>query len=220
MLHLNEMIIRYPLTIILSYLFFCGFIKLWLLYVSSSTNRRDVLDTAADVLSNLPVSPSADPLIGGGGQFGGGGASGVFDHAGNIIHSTQSEMLISSSADTTTGVGSSAGEAAASTIEDTGVILIILGLLLAIVCGAGIYLIYEAPAILSEAAFEFILATSLINTSKKMDKPDWIGSIFRMTRLPFLFVLIIAFVFALIVNSVYPSATKLSDVIRVVLTQN
>jgi hypothetical protein len=38
---------------------------------------------------------------------------------------------------------------------------VVLGALLALIFGAGAYLIYKAPLILSEAAFDFLLAARL-----------------------------------------------------------
>jgi len=76
--------------------------------------------------------------------------------------------------------------------------------------GGGIYLIYEAPAIISEAAFEIILATSLIKRSRKMDNPDWIGSVFRSTWPAFVFTLVLTLVLGFIITSYCPQASKLT----------
>ncbi len=111
------------------------------------------------------------------------------------------------------------GDAASSIFEDAGIILVLLGLLIALIFGAGIYLIYEAPVILSETAFEFLLATSLIRGIKKMDNPVWVGSVFRTTLFPFIFVFFMAAIFALIAQSAYPQATKLSEVLKHLLSK-
>lgn len=47
--------------------------------------------------------------------------------------------------------------------------------------GAGVYLLYEAPFILSEAAFEFVLAASLVSGTKRIDSSDWMGSVLKTT---------------------------------------
>lgn len=237
--HVNSMLIRYPLAVIFSYLAFFGSVKLWLLYLSSSGRSRrsvrNVTERAGDFvdvpdipfpsgLSSVKPAVSIEPFSSGGGHFGGGGASGLFDNAGDLVHQTASEAIVSVPAESAAsgvadGVGSAAGEAASSIFEDAGIILIILGILLAFFFGAGAYLIYEAPAILSEAAFEFVLATTLVRGMKRMDNPDWMGSVLRTTIVPFIFVFVIALTVAAIAHSSYPQAKKLSEVIGYLLSQ-
>lgn len=221
LLHVNNMFIRYPLAVIFSYLVFFGFVKLWLLYMSSSGAGRklvsEVAENTGDVvdIGGIPDIPVDIPLSsgqfsGGGGQFIGGGASGSFEGASNAA--------ISAPADTAGGVADAAGEAASSIFDDAGIVLIILGVLLALIFGAGIYLIYEAPLILSEAAFEFALAASLIRRMKKMENPDWMGSVLRTTIGPFIFIFFTAFIFGLVAVSSYPKATKLSEVLKYLIS--
>lgn len=42
-----------------------------------------------------------------------------------------------------------------------------------------VLIVYSAPAILSEAAFEALVATSLIKATKRIDDPDWMGGFHR-----------------------------------------
>lgn len=230
------MLIRYPIAVLFSYLAFFGFVKLWLLYLSSSTGSRKlvrgVAENIADVpdipmsLGNSPFEPSVaiKSLSSGGGHFGGGGASGVFSNAGDTVHQAASEAIVSAPVESAGGgivdaAGSAAGEAASGIFEDAGIVLVILGILLALVFGAGMYLVYEAPMILSEAAFEFILASSLIKGMKKMDNPDWMGSVLRTTIIPFGFVLVIAIIAASVAQSAHPGATKMSEVLQHLLEE-
>lgn len=224
--HANKMLIRYPIAVLFSYLAFFAFIKLWLLHVSSSEGSRRFMEDAADGVSSIPdfsvdiASAAPDPFSGGGGHFGGGGASSSLDSVAHAFHEASSEAVVSASADSAgDGITSAVGDAAGGIFEDAGVILVILGVLLALIFGAGIYLIYEAPMILSEAAFEFLLATTLIRGMKKMDNPDWIGSVLRTTLPAFLFTLFVAIVLALIAQSAYPRATKLSEVVKFLLSK-
>ena len=69
---------------------------------------------------------------------------------------------------------------------DGGLIaMVVLIIIISVDLGVGIYMIYEAPFILSEAAFEVVLAASLVRSSRSMNDPDWIGSVFRTTWIPF-----------------------------------
>ncbi|MBI5234035.1 MAG: hypothetical protein HY880_06750 [Deltaproteobacteria bacterium] len=117
------------------------------------------------------------------------------------------------------GIADTAGETASGIFEEGGIVLIILGALLAIVFGAGIYLIYEAPGILSEAAFEFLLAASLVKGMKRLDDPDWMQSVLRTTIVPFLVVLFVSLILAAVVKSSYPSAIKLSEVVKLIFSE-
>ncbi len=97
------------------------------------------------------------------------------------------------------------------------VVLAVIGTVVAIVLGAGIYMIYEAPVILSEAAFEVVLAASLVRSSRAMDSPDWIGSVFRTTWKPFGISLVVAWFGALVIHSCYPEVTRISELMRQIL---
>jgi len=78
-------LIRYPLVAALSYLLFFVFIKLWLWYVSTTTETktRQTVDAVVENTVDLApdpfrlfsgTSPSLESFAGGGGSFGGGGA--------------------------------------------------------------------------------------------------------------------------------------------------
>jgi hypothetical protein len=148
---------------------------------------------------------------------GGGGASGSFEVGG----ADEGQGAIAKSlecAGAGDGIGKAAGEAAGDAasgiVEKAGLLLVILGILLAIVFGAGLYLVYDAPFILTEAAFDFVLSASLIKSARKLDGPDWTGSVLRTTWKPFLVALGIALIGAAVIHSRYPEAHKLSEIFR------
>ena len=211
LLSVRDVLIRYPLTACLSYLLFFLFVKLWLWYVSTAT-RQKAADTAdavmesadlPDIPLNLPgraVAQAAETFAGGGGDFGGGGASGSFG-TGLVKAAGKS-------------VGDEVGDLVPDLDEGAGLALLALGVLLAVVFGAGLYLIYSAPAILSEAAFEFLLAGSLVKRSKKMDDPDWMGSVLRATWVPFAAVLAISVAAGWVLHAYYPEVARISDFFR------
>jgi hypothetical protein len=218
MLHLNvdNIMVRYPLAVVFAYLAFFLFVKLWLKYMSSSQPLKG-LDSAGDVLPDLPSfsggsgsSGSAPAFSGGGGGSGGGGASAAFD--GTAANSQAVVMPPSSDAGSSSGGLGSVGDAVSGVFDDDGIVLIALGILLAATVGGAVYLVYIAPHILSEAAFDFLLGTSLIRSYRKMNRPDWMGSVFKDTYMPFLIVLVIAFGAAWVIHAHDPSITKLSDV--------
>ena len=79
--------------------------------------------------------------------------------------------------------------------------------------GASIFLIYEAPLILTEAAFEFVLAGVLIKQARAIDNPNWVGSIFKNTWKPFVCTLAIACCIAYVLSNIFPEASKLTDIL-------
>lgn len=215
LLSVRDPLVRYPLTACLSYLLFFLFIKLWLWYVSTATRQKAadtgnaLLETAGDVptdiLFDLPRTPlaAAEAFAGGGGDFGGGGASGNFGEAAEGIANAVGKAGKS--------VGGKVGDLVPDLDEGVGVALLVLGVLLAVVFGAGVYLIYSAPAILSEAAFEFLLAGSLVKRSKKMDDPDWMGSVLRATWVPFAAVLAISVSAGWVLHAYFPEVARIAD---------
>jgi len=213
LLSLRDPIVRYPLTAALSYLLFFLFVKLWLWYVSTTARQKAadagkaVMESAdlPDIPLNLagrPVAQAAEAFAGGGGDFGGGGASGSFAEAG--------EAGADAAGKAGKSVADKVGDLVPDLDEGLGVALLALGVLLAVVFGAGLYLIYSAPAILSEAAFEFLLAGSLIKRSKKMDNPDWMGSVLRATWVPFAAVLAISFAAGWVLHAYFPEVGRIA----------
>ena len=50
-----------------------------------------------------------------------------------------------------------------------------------------------------------------------MDEPDWIGSVFRTTCIPFGISLLVAWIGALVIHSAYPEVTRISELARQLL---
>jgi hypothetical protein len=150
---------------------------------------------------------------GGGGAFDGGGASSDFgDTLGDMA---------SGAGDTLGGVGDAVGDVVGGAADDEGglVLVIVLGLLAALlfsVLGAGVFLISQAPAILAEAAFDAVLAASLVHSSRRMNQPDWMGSIFKATWKPFAVVLLMAIVAGLAMHHYLPKTSRLIEVIHLI----
>jgi hypothetical protein len=97
---------------------------------------------------------------------------------------------------------------------DEGIVLIVLALLVLSIFGAGAYLVYAAPEILSEAAFQVLLAAGLIKASKKMDGSGWMGSVLKATWIPFVVVLVMTGIFGMVAQAYYPHAARLADIFK------
>jgi hypothetical protein len=208
---LNNIILRFIVVLIFAYFCFFILMKLWLHYLTDPYRKSKIAENlvdAADAITSIPdFSPtsSAPNMSGHGGEFGGGGASGAWTEAGGV-------------AETASPVGETATEAAGEAVsglaDEGGIILIPLIIILIALFGGGIYLIYEAPVIISEAAFELILATTLIKKARSIDNPNWIGSVFRATWPAFALTLVITVIAGWALMTYCPQAVKITDAFR------
>lgn len=213
-LGLRSMHWRYVLAVLGSYALFFALIRLWLLYVSIVEGRQQsfgsmsALDDVGDA-GNLGggfsgwSGSSGARLHPGGGSFGGAGASGSFDAPPSGGSGGSGEKSWSS------GSGSGWG----LDLDDDWLVLVAFVLLLLAVSGTGAYLVYQAPHILGETAFQVALATSLHKAAKRVVGFGWTGSVLRSTWIAFLIVLVMAGLFGWIAQRHCPTATKLSEVL-------
>jgi hypothetical protein len=81
----------------------------------------------------------------------------------------------------------------------------------ALVCGAGIYLVYQAPFILSEAAFQALLAGGLAHRARRIEQGDWLGSVFRATWIPFVLTLLLSLLAGWLIHHYFPEVTRISE---------
>jgi hypothetical protein len=214
-MNLENIMLRYPLTVAFAYLVFIIAVKLWLKYVAVSPPAKKLRDNpldAVDLAANISFpSPSGGTFHGGGGAFDGGGASDSFSDAGATLADG-----IDTSGSIGDAVGDAAGDVAAGALGDEGgvvaiVVFAALAAVLAVVVGAGAYLVYEAPFILSEAAFEFILAAGLLRGSRKIDEAGWVGSVIKTTWIPFAVTMGLAAFAASLIQNYSPGVTRLSE---------
>jgi hypothetical protein len=226
-LHLENVLVRYPLAVVCAYLVFFLSMKLWLKYVAVSPTKHSTPDNAADLIDVLPDVPGTwpgggfpggDALHGGGGGFSGGGASESFDEAFTTVADNGTDA-VSGGVDTGGGIGDAIGDVAGDALSGLGdeggvaavVFFALLAAIGAVLVGAGLYLVYEAPFILSEAAFEFVLAASLVRGSRRIDSGDWVGSVFRTTVIPFTVTLVLALLAGYFMHHYFPGVTRISE---------
>jgi hypothetical protein len=220
-LNVDNLVIRYPLAVLIAYLIFFLCIKLWLWYVAprkkTSSNLTDWLDIPTPSSSGSGGGNTSS-FHGGGGEFSGAGASASFDAHASVFSEAPIATISEGSSGIADGVGEVVGEAAGALGEEGGIIaMVVLAVLAAVVAtilGSAIYVVSEAPIILSEAAFEGLLAASLIKKARIIDDEDWIGSIFTTTWKPFATTFAVALIAAFTLHAYFPEATKLSDIIK------
>lgn len=164
----------------------------------------DVGELAVDIGTSLPGRVGGAVARGGGGTFDGGGASASFADVGDSAGS---------------GIGDAVGDAVGSAFGDEGGIALVIAialvvLALAILFGAAGYVIYQAPAILSEVVFELLLAQPLTRGMGSLNTSHWFGALFRRTLVPFVLVATAMLVFAAFAASVAPEARTAGEVLR------
>lgn len=199
----TNLALRYGVAVAVSYAAFMALFRLWLWYVAHAdddddVNGLDVLDavdgadfvggTPRDLVAEAPPSGFASA----GGSFGGGGASGSFGEA-----ATDGAASL---------VGDDEGGAAVA------VILAIAALVLAVLF-AGLYLVYAAPTILAETAFQALLAPALIPAARRAEAEGWVPGAIRATMLPFACMLVAAVGFGWAADGLCPDARRMAEVI-------
>jgi len=221
---ISRMPIRYGIAIILSYLLFFLFVKLWLLYIGVGGRARLKKDKSGsgswwtDLIPSFRGSASSSGtrrlFTGfGRGASGGGGAGGAFTD-------TSPKMVVPVGVGADPGVAEGGG-GAGSVLEgvlgfgDEGILKLFAILLLAAlvfsVVAVGGYLIWSAPSILSEAAFQVLLVTGLSRKVRRVKETGWKISIFKATWWGFLLVLLVSVAFGIVAQLYNPTAVSVRD---------
>ena len=179
--------LRYAIATVAGYLGFLILVKMWLYYVGLAERRDSSCDIDVDLSDGIDFGGSGgSDFSGGGGSFGGGGASGSWGVPD-------------------VDVGG----------DDLVVVLLFIALALVLVIAA-VWLIWAAPAILGDAAFESALAAALIRHARKASCGGWIGSIAKSTILPFALILALAITAGWFAQKHCPSARRLREAVACV----
>lgn len=202
---MESMALRYPLAVLVAYLAFLFLLWLWL------RSRRD--DVAPEDWVDLVPTPDADlgspaslpgPIRGGGGSFGGAGASGHYAPAMPIDPGSNplEDLPL---------VGDAVG--AAMDADEWAIPLLVI-LLVVCVAVASLYVVFLAPAIIGELVVDGALAYTLYRRLRRADTGDWLGAAVRSTVIPFAIVAVLLSVLGLAMQAVVPDADSIGDVIR------
>ncbi len=205
-LGVHSLRLRYPLAVSFSYLVFLGLVRVWIWYVTLHS-------------PSAPTLGSLDPTGGGGGFSGGGGDGfagfGGGSSGGGGASDTWDAAVSEAAPAPSKGSGWLPSLDLDLDADDGLVILLLVALVLGILGGAG-YLVYAAPQILPEAAWQAVLATTLTRVSKE-EHHDWMRGVLRSTWLSFSVVLVLAGALGWAAHRHCPSATKLAEVFHCVL---
>ena len=193
---LDSMVVRYPLAVALAYLFFLFLLWLWLRTKPEDYDVPDLPDA-------VPGRGSVDvPYKGGGGDFGGGGASGSF------------EGPASSSAEMPDAVTDAVGDVGSAVASADELAIPIAGVVLAIgFAVASLYVIYIAPILFAELIVDGALSYALYRHFRS-DSPYWLTTAFRRTILPFAATALFLCIVAAAMSMYAPGARSVGEVVR------
>lgn len=221
LLHLGvtRMWLRYPFAVLVAYGLFLLLLRVWLhLQRKSWTDLLpdDLSLTNVDTITDVAAHTDAVSSFGGGGDFGGAGASGTWEGG--------------ASGSVGVGGGGAGGGVSGSSsgggldllggldFDDEGCVFFLLALAL-IVAGllASLYVVYAAPTLLAELLVEGILLSGLYRGMKKGARQgDWLRAVVRRTWLPVLLTLTLFAAAGYLLQRAAPRARTLGEAFRAV----
>lgn len=244
--HLRNMAIRYAIAVTMAYAAFLGLIKLWLWYIDFCAERARARSSGGgdDWFQCINFSGggswsfdassggSSDAFSEGGGRFGGGGASGSWGEpapaGGNnlmaaAVASSPQQSQASGVASSPRGRGGSSRGGGSSKSGGGGdldlgelwLIVLVVAVVLAVVASFA-WVLYAAPAILGEVAFNAALAAALTRRTKQASCGRWIGGVLRSTALPYVLILALTITMGWYAQKYCPSAVRLSEALHCV----
>jgi hypothetical protein len=176
---LQQMALRYGIAALASYGMFFILVRLWIAYTERPVDYVELEEEATSLDLDEMIEAGTD-------------AGAALEEAQSLSSNTpvlhtaaMHEPNLAAGGDASPLKSTILGKFKLDLDDDEGMVLVILGLLVVVVCGGGAYLIVQAPEILSEAAFQAALSAGLVKSAKPMMKPDWMGSVLRKTWLPF-----------------------------------
>lgn len=206
-LEINSMLIRYPIAVCVAYGIFFFSIKTWLWHIGLDSRRKDESDDEdlEDLIDSDRETTDIRSHEGGG----------IEPHWTDSVRGSKTHYENNSTSGSSSD-GSVFDLAPDFDLGDEGgaviIVLALLGFLLLSVFGVGIFLIYQSPVILAEAAFQAALASGLISATRRIEGGDWASSVFRSTWIPFAAVLALAIGFGWAARHYCPAATKAAEI--------
>jgi len=232
LLHVNIFWIRYGLAVITSYIAFIGFVKLWLMYIGmrSESNWLDSIGFNSSgstswsswSSSSSSGSSSSSSFSSSGGKFGGGGASGDWSEGGSGTGTRAAAVAVATQRGVTAVPKSSSSSHSSSSSSKGGggggsddfgeliLIVLIIALVVAVIASF-LWLVWAAPGILAETAFNAALAGALTGHAHKATHGNWIGSVMKKTMLPFSLILVLSIAMGAWAQHICPTAIRLHD---------
>jgi hypothetical protein len=199
---IESMAMRYPLALTCAYLFFVFLLWLWLR--TKASDYGDLPDLSGTDYGSVSHDAQPSPM-GGGGEFGGGGASGSFD---SPLSDSQEDFH-------------SVGDAVGSSLDlDELAIPIVAIALAAGLALASLYVVYIAPMLFSELVFDGILSYTLYRKLRRSEPTHWLAGALRHTAAPFAITALFLWAMGAAMASYAPGAHSIGEVVHHVSARN
>ena len=191
-----SMAMRYPLALAVAYLVFLLLLWLWLRAKDEDFSH---ISDLPDVIPDVSIGDISTPFqSGGGGDFGGGGASGSFDDGiGSETNNAVSEAFSS--------VGDGADELAIPLLA----IIFALGTAV-----ASLYVVYVAPTLFAELLVDGVLSYTLYNHLHKVETHYWLSTAFKKTIIPLLMTGVFLVISGALMAHYAPGSKSIGEVIH------
>ena len=199
---MDSMAKRYPFALAVAYLAFLLLLWVWL-----RAKEDDFTDSPDlyNAMPNLSGSGHSVPFqCGGGGDFGGGGASGSFDGSAS-----------QSFAGVNDGAGSSIRESLGSVGDADELAIPILAIVFAAgMAVASLYVVYLAPTLFAELLVDGVLSYTLYRHLHKVETHFWLSTAFKRTVFPFLLTAVFLSIVGAAMAHYAPGAKTIGEVVH------
>jgi hypothetical protein len=217
-------LVRYPLAVITGWVVFLLLVGVWVMWQrrsnaptepsTASTQVRQNSSSRSDGLSSidLPLGrPAGGSWNGGGGRFGGGGASDSFASVPEDVGAGEGVSIFDSSSGTSGSSSSGSGFDLDVDGDLGGFLLLIAAIVLVAfaVFGAAFYAVYNAPIFFAELLIDGGVGTWLYKRANVGSRPDWISTAIKRSVWPVLILIVLFVGLAWTMHYVAPNAMTL-----------
>lgn len=206
---------RWLLAVAAGYATFFLLVRFWLAYVGVRPLAGGGSSSSSSSSSSLPDDGGGSldlPWRGGGGRFGGAGATGDWGGAGAkpLPVANFAGGGTSSGGSTASGFGDLVDGVALDDAAPLVLGLVVLALVLALF-GSAVLFVWLAPELLVDAAFAAMLAGGALPGLARAQAADWHASLFRATWKPLAAVVVATVAGALALSHWFPGARTLAE---------
>jgi hypothetical protein len=199
---MRSMALRYPFALAVAYLVFLLLLWAWL---RAKEDDFSNIPDFSNAMPNLSGNGHSAPFqSGGGGDFGGGGASGSFDGS-----TSQSFAGADGSA------GDSIGDALGSVGDADELAIPIIAIVFALgMAVASLYVVYLAPTLFAELLVDGVLSYTLYRHLHKVETHFWLNTAFKRTVFPFILTAVFLAIVGAAMSHYAPGARSIGEVIH------
>jgi len=210
---MTAMALRYPLAVACGYLTFLGLLGLWLKRHHSDDEEPadtfadavDLLDTSMSELADLRPASADEParFVGGGGDFGGGGASGTWVAqeriaSAPVVDAAESGAVLDGLPDTD---------------ADDWMVVLVIVVSAAVAVFSSLYVVYSAPELLAELLADAMVSATVYGRLQRRDERNWLSIAVRRSAVPALLTALAFTVIGWAAGVVAPDADTLGQAI-------